>query len=109
MENLSRRSFLRLGHPRRRQRRRGRSCRLRSADQGSASTDLATTGNRSSEPINSSGIEVNPDEVVEVIETNIVIVGGGLSGLAAPCRPPRTVTISFFLRPKPRSAVTAKR
>ena len=25
-----------------------------------------------------------------------------------PCRPPRTVTISFFLRPKPRSAVTAK-
>ena len=30
------------------------------------------------ETINCSGIEVNPDEVMEVIPTDIVIVGGGL-------------------------------
>ena len=34
------------------------------------------------ETINCSGIEVNPDEVMEVIPTDIVIVGGGFSGLA---------------------------
>lgn len=32
--------------------------------------------------INCSGIEVNPDEVMEVIPTDIVIVGGGFAGLA---------------------------
>ena len=82
MENLSRRSFLALGTLGAASAAAGLAGWLPQT-KGSASTDLATTGNRSSEPINSSGIEVNPDEVVEVIETNIVIVGGGLSGLAA--------------------------
>ena len=83
MENLSRRSFLALGTLGAASAAAAGLAGCAPQTKGSASTDLATTGNRSSEPINSSGIEVNPDEVVEVIETNIVIVGGGLSGLAA--------------------------
>ena len=83
MENLSRRSFLALGTLGAASAAAAGLAGCAPQTKGSASTDLATTGNRSSEPINSSGIEVNPDEVVEVIETNIVIVGSGLSGLAA--------------------------
>ena len=47
------------------------------------------------ETINCSGIEVNPDEVMEVIPTDIVIVGGGFSGLAC-------------WKARPRSAATAR-
>lgn len=72
MENLSRRSFLALGTLGAASAAAAGLAGCAPQTKGSASTDLATTGNRSSEPINSSGIEVNPDEVVEVIETNIV-------------------------------------
>ena len=79
MKNLSRRNFLTLGAL-------GAAGAAVGGLAGCApqqTANAAGTSDGDKETINCSGIEVNPDEVMEVITTDIVIVGGGFSGLAA--------------------------
>lgn len=82
MQNMSRRNFLALGSV-------GAASVAAAglagcAPKGAATTDAAAgAATTDAETINCSGIVVNPDEVMEVIETGLIIVGGGLSGLAA--------------------------
>lgn len=53
------------------------------ADEKAAPEDAQEDAAEQTETINSSGIVVDPEKVTEVISTDILIVGGGLSGLAA--------------------------
>lgn len=89
MENISRRNFLTLGAM-------GAAGAAVAglagcAPKTPAKADLAATGSDAgnaaaanpSGTINCSGIVVNPAEVNEVYTTDILVVGGGLSGLAA--------------------------